>query len=283
MGIVLLLAVQILTALVITVSAPKISKNILGVQLTQEVPPDQSPSDSSAPPSSDQITPDQPPADQPPAATATTEPSPTTTNVPIAPPSEVSPSPTSEQTPPQEPAASPSPAETTPASSPSPEPASESSLQQSKQDTAVSQLTDTQTTAVLNPDELLNSAEGLNKQMVADTQNEENKLSQTTTPSQQNKLLLEFAKDKVDDIEKSLKSDDFSAANFSAQRLTDQVNQVLDNLTKLSPTEASQTKKTLQNLCKNADFSLRSDELGVPEKSEQDLEITRGTCLSVNL
>lgn len=139
-----------------------------------------------------------------------------------------------------------------------------------------------QTTAVLNPSDT-NSPDNLNNQSIDEVKKEDNQLAQTTDLTDQNKLLISFATDKVKNMTNFTKSDDFASTTFAAQRFNDQVDQAISNLSKLSPKEQSQAKVRLTNFCNQADSVIRSVQLSVPEGSEQDLEMARGQCQELQL
>ncbi len=141
----------------------------------------------------------------------------------------------------------------------------------------------TQTAAVLNPSDLINSPDNINSQSVDEAKKEEDQIAQTTDPIKQTELLINFAIDKVKDMNNFSKLDDFTSTNFAAQRFNDQMDQAIGNLDKFSPKDRTRLKKRLVNFCNQADLVLRTVELSVPEESEQDLQIARGQCQELSL
>ncbi len=136
-----------------------------------------------------------------------------------------------------------------------------------------------QTAAVLNPTDLLNSAEEVSKQSIDEAKTEESKITEMKDPVEQSKVLVDFATDKVRDISTFIKSDDFASTNFASQRFNDHLDRVVDNINNLPPEKARKVTKQLTNFCNQADSILRSAQLSVPEEEEQDIEINRAKCL----
>jgi len=192
---------------------------------------------------------------------------------PIPTPEAESPAPEASPAPPAESSTAPAPAEQTPelvAASPTPE--------LNPIEASVNQ-----TQAVLSPDDLINSSENINNQSITEAKKEDEQVAQTTDPVTQSQLLINFAADKVKDMSRFTKADDFASANFAAQRFNDQMDQAISNLDKVPPQQQGQLKAKLVNFCDQADLTLRTVQLSVPEQSEPDVEIARGQCGELSL
>lgn len=163
-------------------------------------------------------------------------------------------------------------------SSPNPQSSGEPSPSPASVETGASQ-----TQAVLSPDDLINSPENIDNKSVEEVKKEDTQLDQTTDPAQQTKLLVDFATDKIKDMNNFSKSDDFTSTNFAAQRFNEQMDKAISNLEKVPVKDQAKLKKQLVNFCDQADKVLRTVELSVPEEGEQDLEIARGQCQELNL
>lgn len=163
-------------------------------------------------------------------------------------------------------------------SSPNPQSSGEPSPSPNSVETSASQ-----TQAVLSPDDLINSPENIDNKSVEEVKKEDTQLEQTADPGQQTKLLIDFATDKIKDMNNFSKSDDFTSTNFAAQRFNEQMDKAISNVEKVSPKDQAKLKKQLVNFCDQADKVLRTVELSVPEEGEQDLEIARGQCQELNL
>lgn len=138
-----------------------------------------------------------------------------------------------------------------------------------------------QTAAVLDQNDLLNTPENINTQSIDEAEKEEDTISQTTDPEDQTKLLINFAVDKVKDINNFIETDDFASTNFASQRLNAQIDKAMENLANLTPAKAKQLQKQLANFCSQADYILKTVELSVPEDAEQDIEINRAKCMDI--
>lgn len=138
------------------------------------------------------------------------------------------------------------------------------------------------TTAITNPTEVLANPEAISPQSVAEVSKEEQKLNQTTDPAAQTKVLLDFSKDKVADINNFIKSDDQASVNFASQRFDQQLTRISDNLNNLSGDKAKSLRSQVADFCRQTDLSLKSAQLMVPEEAEQDLEINRARCLNLS-
>ncbi len=140
-----------------------------------------------------------------------------------------------------------------------------------------------QTQVILSPDDLINSPENIDDKSISKAKKEDDQITQATNPLEQTNLLINFATDKVKDMNNFIKSDDFSSTNFAASRFNEQIHQAIGNLEKLSPKDQVKLKKQLVNFCNQADQILRTVQLSVPEESEQDLQIARGQCMELQL
>jgi len=138
-----------------------------------------------------------------------------------------------------------------------------------------------QTTALLNAAETINNPDHIDPKSVEEIKTEEVKIDQAKTPEEKTSLLIDFAKDKVKDINSSTDNNDFATTLFATQRLTDQIRKAQDTIQQLPPDKKTNLTKQLASFCRQADLLLRSNQLSVPEDIEQDIEIGRGKCLEV--
>ena len=134
--------------------------------------------------------------------------------------------------------------------------------------------------SVFSPEETLTSSENVNQDSINEAEKENEQLQKTLAPEQQSILLLGFAADKVGDIDKFLRTNDFASTNFATLRLTEEITKIQSVLQRVSVLKKQELSNQLKNLCSRADETLRSAEISVPEQSEQDIEITRGVCLN---
>ncbi len=255
-------------------------KGVLGVELAQDSVPDQ-PADSSPSPAPE-------PAPEP---ALSPEPSPPPSEAPTTAPSSDSSSSPTEVTPPPDFAPLPSPNQTDQSNSfadildSTPLPITPSETTTSKEEATSAgpaTMTDSMGTAsVLNPTDTINSLEGIKEQAVQEALKEEETIAAATNPIDQTKLSIDYAQDKVRDINDALKTDDFASLNFASQRFNQNLDRAVEKLDLVSPAESGKLKKQLSNFCDQADLVLRYSELAVPEEVEQDLEINRGRCLAV--
>ncbi len=285
MPFVLVVVLEVLAATLLTsLPHPKINNNrVLGEFINQEALPS---------------TPDSAPADPSPVETTPTD-QPLDSSPTLTPEPQTSPTPSSDVVPSAQDTFAASPIDQYPqelssqqvSTEPSPQTlneqnntaSQESTTPENPQDTLANPVdfTPNQTTALLAPEDILSNPEVVNEVQQEKVKNEEDKISQESSPSGKVQLLLNFAQDKVTDLNQSLLTDDFATANFAALRLNDQVRQAAENVNVAQ--QAQDLKIQLKTFCKKADFTLRSTELIVPQDSEQDLEIARGTCLSLQL
>lgn len=270
MGIILIIAVEIIASAIMVSHNPFNDHNILGTKLAQiEIPPDSSPQDSSLTP------PQEAPVQSPTAETASPE--------PVSQPPDLFNTSNIENYP--EPSIPP--AESL-QDQPSPTPLSSSSTEnalepETEPTLSTVDFSSTQQTAVLDPDQLLTTPDSVSEKNAQDVQKEEEQLAQNTSPEVQASLILNFTKDKPAQIDQSIRSDDFGSANFAVARMGDFVDRIQELIKNLPLSQGSSIKRDTENLCKKTDYLLKSVQLMVPESSEQDLEITRGKCLSISL
>ncbi len=252
-------------------------KNVLGIsQLAQ---------DTETPPSAPEApAAEQPPANPPPPPASEAPPS---TVAPQPEPGASAPSPTQEGSVP--PAASSPPEPSGSSSSPAPSGAETPTLSPatSPQETGVTtpsptlspQSSVSQTDAVLNPENVINNTEHIDKESVDAVKKEEDSISQAQTSDEKEKLLITFAKDKVNDIEKNLKQDDFATTAFAAIRLTDEIDRAAQEIQLAPAAQREKLTQQVSDFCRDADLQLKNQQLSVPEESEQDMEISRAKCL----
>ncbi len=268
MFLILVVALEIFSAILLS-SVPHIKNTpfVLGTLIAQEA----------------YVTPpDQPALSPSPADTTPTDTTPENPAADLTPPSPEDPFATAspDQYPPD---ISPSahPQETQPPASPDQNPVNpEASLPENSPEVQGNTVdfTPSQTMALLAPLDTLSNPDALSANIGEKTQDEENQIGKQPAGEERARLLLAFAQDKIADLNQSLANNDFAQANFSALRLSDQVQQASLNALS-SPSVTIQ----LKTLCKKADFTLRWAELVVPEVSEQDFEIGRGICLGIQL
>ncbi len=295
----ILIAVEIISATVIIGASTikTVSHKILGTQIAQAqtISPDASPAptDSPAPPPADSSPP--PSESAPPAAdqTAATPP-PSPQDIMTPPPAPGDPFaatsqdqyPTNPEAPPDQSAQS---SEPSAATAQSPTPGESPEAQPSATPNATTDqlnpidYTPSQTTALVDPTQLLSSPENISEDTVNRIRDEEKKIENAQTPSLKANLLLDLIQDKVTQIGKNSDQNDFASANLNTLRLTDQVQKIQSIITSLPPSQNLSMTQKLQSFCKRTDFTLKSTQLLVPEEAEQDVEIARGTCLSTNL
>jgi len=143
---------------------------------------------------------------------------------------------------------------------------------------SVPEFTPEETTAINESSSVVSTQ--IDDQIVQQTQQEEEQLGQTATPEEAAALTLQFADQKVSDIETSIQSDDFASTDFLIQRVTDQLDQALNNIGTLSEDNTGLTQD-LRDFSQRADTIFRSVQLVVPENLEQDFEIARGLFLNI--
>lgn len=271
-----MIAVEIIASAIIISHKPLNTPNVLGTKLAQtvDVPPDQSAQADSSPA-------DNPPSDQP-----QTPPNdaPTPTQQPEPSPQPTPPSPDSFSTNSMQnyPDTSPSPTEI-PQDQPPSAPSDNTPGQESTNSQPLIDFSASQQTAVLDTNQILTTPESISEKRSQDVQKEEAQLAQKTSPESQAPLVLNIIKDKPVQIDLDIKSGDFGSANFAASRMGDFVDKIQEIIKNLPPYQSSSIKKDIENLCAKSDYLLKSAQLMVPENSEQDFEITRGKCLSINL
>ncbi len=134
--------------------------------------------------------------------------------------------------------------------------------------------------SVFSPAENLTSSANVNQDSINEAEKENEQLQKTLAPEQQTTLLLGFAADKIGDIDKFLRANDFAGTNLATLRLTEEITKTQSVLQQVSVLKKQELSNQLKNLCSYADETLRSAEISVPEQFEQDIEITRGTCLN---
>ncbi len=135
--------------------------------------------------------------------------------------------------------------------------------------------------AVLTDVGTYTNPDNIDQTYVDKAQSEDNQLAQTETPAEAVPLLIDFASNKVDDIGTLIENNDFTSANFTLQRLNEQVDQALSDIGSLDSREGASLKQELIKFSEQADSVFRWQQLIVPEKLEQDFEISRGQFLNI--
>lgn len=131
----------------------------------------------------------------------------------------------------------------------------------------------------INSDDLISSPIEVDKQTERKANQEDQSLENATAEKQQ-ALLIDYASNKILDLAKTIKSDDYSTASFLTQRLNDQLDKA-QNIIASNPTIANVGRQSLKKFCSRADLILKTEQLAVPEELEQDIEIARGKCLNI--
>lgn len=126
-----------------------------------------------------------------------------------------------------------------------------------------------------------NNPENINQEIVDQGKKEDEILSSTAEPVEQTELLLQFADEKVNDIGSTLETNDFSTSGYLVQRLNQELDAALGNIGSLSLEESGPLRQKLADFAEKSDVAFRAEQLTVPEKLEQDFEITRGKLLTI--
>lgn len=282
----LIIAFQLLTAgLILNLSTNSASateirqmiKSVLGSSIiAQDVQPTDTPQDQPPPsdtPPNDQ-TPPSPASNQQPASNSqpTETPSPLATDIPLQ--DQVNYDQTNPQTSPE---ASPS---ETPLQSPSlPETPLPSELPSTISESSSQLEVANASEIAINSDDLISSPIEVDKE-TQHKANQEDQSLENETPEKQQTLLINYASNKILDLAKTIKSDDYATTSFLTQRLNDQLDKA-QNIIASNPTTANAGRQSLKKFCSGADLILKTEQLAVPEELEQDIEITRGKCLNI--
>ncbi len=123
--------------------------------------------------------------------------------------------------------------------------------------------------------------ENIEQTYVDKAQDEDSQLAQAETPAETVPLLIDFANDKINDVGTLIENNDFTSANFTLQRINEQVDQALADLGGLDNQESAPLKQELIKFSEEADSVFRWQQLVVPENLEQDFEISRGQFLNI--
>lgn len=134
---------------------------------------------------------------------------------------------------------------------------------------------------VTNPGSSIETADNVAQTVIDKAGKEDQEIEAEQDPKQQTDSLINLAGEKVTDINQSISQNDFSTGSFLTQRLTNQIEKAQENLQKINPADKKSLEQKLKTFCKQADLGLKSEQLTVPEELEQDIEIARGLCLSV--
>lgn len=168
----------------------------------------------------------------------------------------------------------------TPSESPSPtETPQPSEMPTTTEETSSQMQTVAAGNIVTNSEDLVSAPEGISSQ-AENKADQEDKSLENVTPQQESSLLINYASDKISDINANIKTNDYSTASFLTQRLNDQINQT-QNIINTNSSAAPLAKQNLIKFCDKADLVLKTEQLAVPEELEQDIEIARAKCLNL--
>ncbi len=135
-------------------------------------------------------------------------------------------------------------------------------------------------TSILNPEDVVSTPENISSSVVNNAQKEDQLVQGTQDPQQKATLLTNFADNSLPTISDNLKSQDFSTVSYLVQRLSADVEQTQSIVSNTNNAITNQqVKQKLATFCNQADSSLKTQQLQVPENLEQDIEIVRGDCL----
>lgn len=140
-------------------------------------------------------------------------------------------------------------------------------------DTSSSVAVTNQDSLIANPQEISDSATQTAKQ-------EDLTLTPSQAPQQKENNLITFAGNNIASLDNSLRQNDFSTSSFLTQRLSDQIDQTQQVLHTVSQADYTADKEKLAAFCKQADLTLKTQQLVVPEDMEQDIVIARAKCLA---
>lgn len=136
------------------------------------------------------------------------------------------------------------------------------------------------TSAVINPDSVINSTDDISQETVNDVEDEEDTIEKTTDGLAQNQILVNITNNNVLGISKKIDGSDWSNVNFTLQRLNDTLTRASSN-GKLTDQQKTVVNARLATLCNVSDPILRASSLIVPEDLQQDVEINQAKCLEI--
>lgn len=126
-----------------------------------------------------------------------------------------------------------------------------------------------------------NPSEQLTEQTVNDVTQQENQLNNAKLPEEQLNLLTNFATNSIQNVNTNLRINQYDDMAYFAQRFSQQIDTSINTIAELPQAKAIEYRNKLSELCKNTEYLLRSEQLVVPEDTEQTLYITRGKCFNL--
>lgn len=132
--------------------------------------------------------------------------------------------------------------------------------------------------AIVNPDTAVSNLSDIGNQTIQQAQQQDSEISASQPPQQQTQMLLQSAKENVITINDVVQQNAYATESFLAQRVTDEISKAIAT-SQNAP--SAKTLSDVQLFCKQADLSLRTEQLLVPQDLEQDIEIARGLCNSI--
>ncbi len=106
-------------------------------------------------------------------------------------------------------------------------------------------------------------------------------IDQAATPEEKVAIIVDQGEQKVGEVGDLTANDDFSSATLVINRLADQIDEALGQIGSLPPEESAVLKQNLATFADKAETVLRTEQLVVPEKLEQDFEIARAQLFNV--
>lgn len=134
---------------------------------------------------------------------------------------------------------------------------------------------------IINPSDVLTNTDNINQSAINISNRQDEALALAVTPQEKTNLLISSAQNNVQEITTNLVSNDFTTTSFLTQRLVGELTQTQQVVQAAPAINQNQLQQEAKAFCQKVDFSLKTQQLQVPEELEQDIEIARGTCLNI--
>lgn len=134
--------------------------------------------------------------------------------------------------------------------------------------------------AVVNSDTAISTPSDISTDSIQQAHQQDVEIHNASNPQQKTQTLLQAAKENVISVTDTIQQNNYSTEAFLTERITDEVSSAITN----AQAQTTQQKSTLNEVklfCKQADLTLKTQQLLVPQDLEQDIEITRGLCNNI--
>lgn len=141
----------------------------------------------------------------------------------------------------------------------------------------------TNNAVLLDPQSVIISTSSVNDAVVSNVTSQDTAINNDSSSEQKVSDLQTFVKDNVTSINNQIIHNNFASTALLSQQLSNQLDQLSANISKLPPISQNQAVSKVYMLCNKANTALKIEAMVVPEDLKQDFIMNQAKCHNLSL